>query len=110
MSDTTLTFLVLGSVVVLFVWNRLPVEAVAVGAALALWATGVLSVNQAIAGFGDSTVVFIAALFVVSEGIDSTGVTAWAGHQLIARLGESRTRLIVLTMLLVAGLTALISV
>ena len=79
MSDTTLTFLVLGAVVVLFVWNRLPVEAVAVGAALALWATGVLSVNQAIAGFGDSTVVFIAALFVVSEGIDSTGVTAWAG-------------------------------
>jgi len=110
MSDTTLTFLVLGAVVVLFVWNRLPVEAVAVGAALALWATGVLSVNQAIAGFGDSTVVFIAALFVVSEGIDSTGVTAWAGHQLIARVGESRTRLIVLTMLLVAGLTALISV
>ena len=39
-----------------------------------------------------------------------TGVTAWAGQELINRAGESRTKLLVLTMLLVALLTALISV
>ena len=54
--------------------------------------------------------IFIASLFVVSEGLDASGVTAWAGQQLIARAGESRTRLVVLTMLLVAVLTMLISV
>ena len=54
--------------------------------------------------------IFIASLFVVSEALDATGVTAWAGQQLIARAGESRTRLVVLMMLLVAVLTALISV
>ena len=53
---------------------------------------------------------FIASLFVVSEALDSTGVTAWAGQQLIMRAGASRRRLVVLTMLLVAALTALISV
>ena len=37
-------------------------------------------------------------------------MTAWVGQQLVARVGESRTRLIVLMMLLVAVLTALISV
>ena len=46
---------------------------------------------------------FIASLFVVSEALDSTGVTAWAGQQLIMRAGASRRRLVVLTMLLVAG-------
>ena len=55
-------------------------------------------------------VLFIASLFVVSEGLDATGVTAWAGSQLIARAGESRARLVLLTMLLVAALTAVISV
>ncbi|MGH9118465.1 MAG: hypothetical protein ACRD0A_11515 [Acidimicrobiales bacterium] len=35
----------LGAVVVLFVWNRLPVELVAIGASLALWATGILDVS-----------------------------------------------------------------
>ena len=106
----TITFLILGAVVVLFIWNRLPVELVAVGAALSLYATGVLEVEEALTGFGDPAVVLIASLFVVSEGLDATGVTAWAGQELIARVGESRTRLMVLVLLLVAFLTALISV
>jgi di/tricarboxylate transporter len=110
MSDTTITFLVLAAVVVVFVWDRLPVGIVAIGTALSLWATGVLDLEQALAGFGDPTVIFIASLFVVSESLDAAGVTSWAGQELIARVGESRTRLIVLTMLLVAALTALISV
>ena len=54
--------------------------------------------------------IFIASLFVVSEALDATGVTAWAGQQLIAGAGASRTRLIALMMLTVAALTALISV
>jgi di/tricarboxylate transporter len=110
MDDSTLTYIVLGTAVALFVWDQIPVAIVAVGVALALWATGVLEIEQALAGFGDPTVIFIASLFVVSEGLDSSGVTAWAGQQLIARAGESRTRLVVLTMLLVAVLTMLISV
>ena len=100
----------LAAVVVVFVWDRLPVGIVAIGTALALWATGVLELEQALAGFGDPTVIFIASLFVVSEALDATGVTSWAGQQLMARVGESRTRLVVYTMLLVALLTALISV
>jgi hypothetical protein len=42
-------------------------------------------------------VLFIASLFVVSESLDATGVTAWAGQQLVARAGESRARLLVLS-------------
>src|SRR4051812_6726386 len=110
MSDATVTYIVLGAAVVVFVWDRLPVALVAVGVALSLWATGVLGLDQALAGFGDPTVVFIASLFVVSEALEASGVTAWAGQVLMARVGESRTRLIVLTLLLVALLTALISV
>jgi len=101
---------VLAGIVALFVWGPIPVEVTAIGATLVLWATGVLELDQALAGFGDATVVFIASLFVVSEALDRTGVTAWAGQQLIDRAGESRTRLVVLMMLLVAGLTAIISV
>jgi di/tricarboxylate transporter len=109
-SDVTITYLVLGAAVVVFVWDRVPAAIVAIGVALALWATGVLELEQSLAGFGDPTVIFIASLFVVSEGLDATGVTAWAGQELISHAGESRTRLIVLTMLLAAVLTALINV
>jgi di/tricarboxylate transporter len=97
--------------VVLFIWNRLPVVVVAMGIALALWATQVLTLGQALGGFGDPAVIFIACLFVVSAGLETTGVTAWAGQLLIRGAGqESRTRLLLLTMSLVAVLTAMISV
>jgi di/tricarboxylate transporter len=63
-SDATVTFLVLGVAVLLFVSNRVPVGVVAMGAALALYAAGVLSIDEALAGFGDQTVIFIASVFV----------------------------------------------
>jgi len=102
---------IIAAVVVLFIWNKLPVVIVAMATALALWATQVLTLGQALSGFGDPAVIFIACLFVVSAGLETTGVTAWAGQLLIRGAGaESRTRLLLLTMSLVAVLTAMISV
>jgi di/tricarboxylate transporter len=109
-SNTTITFLVIAAVVVVFVLDRLPVAVVAIATALSLWATGVLDLNQALAGFGDPIVLFIASLFVVSESLDATGVTAWAGQELISRVGESRGRLLGAMLVLVALVTAVISV
>jgi di/tricarboxylate transporter len=110
MDQAQITFAVIAGIVALFIWGRFPVEVVAIGAALVLWLTGVLTLQQSLAGFGDPVIIFIATLFVVSEALDSTGVTAWAGQQLVERAGESRTRLLVLTMLACAALTAFVTV
>ena len=109
MGDLTITLLILVAAVAVFVWNRIPVGIVALGVALALWATGVLSLEQSLAGFSSPTVVLIAALFVVAEGLDASGITTWAGQQVIVHAGESRVRLLVFTMLLGALISALIT-
>ena len=109
MSDATLCMIVLALVVVLFVWNRLPVEVVALGSGVALLGLGVIEPDDIAAGFGSPVVLFIATLFVVSEGLSATGVTTWAGQRLIGAVGGSKGRLLVLTMLLTAAITALIS-
>jgi di/tricarboxylate transporter len=108
-SDAAITFLVLGVAVALFISNRVPVGVVALGAALALYAAGVLSVEEAFSGFGDQTVIFIASLFVVSEALDATGVTVWAGQRLIAATRGRRERLVVALLGFAALLTALIT-
>jgi len=105
-----ITFVVLGLAVIAFVSGRIPVGLVALGVALALYLTGVVSFEQAIAGFGDPVVVYIAALFVVSEALDATGVTAWAGQQVTRRAGSTLPSVLLWMMLLVAVVTALISV
>ncbi|ALJ21716.1 SLC13 family permease [Microbacterium sp. No. 7] len=110
MEPATWTFVILGAAIVGFVSGRVPLAIVSIGVALALWATGVLTMPEALAGFGDPTVLFIASLFVVSEALDATGVTAWVGGQVIARAGRGRVRLTVILALLAAVLSAFISI
>ena len=110
MDPATWTFVIMGLAIVAFLSGRVPLELVAVGVALALWATGVLTLPEALAGFGDPTVIFIATLFIVSESLDATGVTAWVGQQVIARAGTGRIRLTVIIMLLSAVVSGFISI
>jgi di/tricarboxylate transporter len=108
MSDAALTLLTLAGVVLLFVTNKAPVEVTAVGSALVLHGLGIITLSEAFAGFADPAVLLIAGLFVVSEGLDATGVTTWLGQAVVARAGSSERRLLFLLMLLAAAMTAII--
>ena len=101
---------VLAVAVVAFVSNRIAPPLVALGVALALYLTGTVTLEEMLAGFGDPVVVYLAALYVVSEALDATGVTAWAGQQLVHRVGTGRRAVLAALILLCAALTALISV
>lgn len=109
MTETWTIVAIIGVVIVLFVWDRLPVVAVCMGCALSLWATGILTLPQSLAGFGDPATVFVASLFVVSAALEKTGITAWTGQLLMKGAGDSRPRLLALMMLIVGVLAALIS-
>jgi len=110
MTPIASTALVIVITIALFCWNRLPVVVVAMGAALALWATGVVTLDQAFAGFGDRATLFVASLFIVSAALEKTGVTAWAGQYLIARAGSNGlTRLLIIMMAAAGALSALIT-
>lgn len=103
------TCLIILATIVLFTWNRLPVIAVACAAALSLWAAGLVTLEQAFAGFGDRAVLFIASLFVMGAALERTGVTAWASQVLIKRAGEnSRAKLLLFLMIAVGGLTSVL--
>ncbi|WP_104089725.1 SLC13 family permease [Arthrobacter sp. GMC3] len=110
MTEIATMLVILAITIVIFVWNKIPVEIVALGVALVLFATGIISIDEAFSGFGSGTVILIAALFVVAEAIDAAGITTWMGGLLVKYAGESRTRLIVLIMVFTAFLTAIISV
>lgn len=109
MSPATVTLIILALTVAVFIWDKLPVMLVALAVPVGLWATGVLDLGEAFAGFGDPTVIFIAALFVVSEALVASGVTTWVGNQAQRLAGQSRTRLLTVILGMVALLTAIIT-
>ena len=109
MSPLVLVLACLAAAIVMFAINRPRLDAVALIMLVALPFTGVMTMNEALAGFSDSNVVLIAALFVIGDGLVRTGVAQRIGDWLIARAGRSEVRLIVLLMLVVCGLGAIMS-
>ena len=103
------TFIILGVTIVLFIWGRWSADLVALLSLLALALFGVIGARDAVAGFGNPTVVMIAALFVVGEGLSQTGVTGWGGKRLLEMAQGSKFRLLVVVMAGTACLSAFIS-
>jgi di/tricarboxylate transporter len=95
--------------IVMFAINRPRMDVVALIMLIALPFTGVISMKEALAGFSDSNIVLIAALFVVGEGLVRTGVAQRLGDWLISKAGGSQTKLLVLLMLVVCTLGATMS-
>ena len=100
--------LLLGSMV-LFIRNKPRMDVVALLVIVALPLSGVLTVPEAVAGFSDPSVLLIAALFVIGDGLVRTGIAYKLGDWMAHQAGSSETRLIVLLMLTVAGLGSVMS-
>jgi anion transporter len=92
---------------VLFVWNRVPAVIVAVGAALVLFLTGVLTMRETLSGFGDPVVVLLVSLFSIAVALEESGVAAWAGQLLLRHAGGSPTMRLVAIMAIGAVLSPL---
>lgn len=107
--DLAIVLLMLAAAVAMFVVNRPRMDAVALLVVVAMPFTGVITMNEALAGFSDSSIVLIAALFVIGEGLVRTGVARRLGDWLDAKAGESENRLLVLLMAAVGGLGSLMS-
>ena len=107
--DLTLVLLMLAAAIVMFVINRPRMDAVALLVMVAMPFTGIITMNEALAGFADPSIILIAALFVIGEGLVMTGVARRLGDWLDAKAGGSETRLLILLMAAVGGLGSLMS-
>lgn len=104
-----ITFVILAVTIIAFISDTLRIDIVAMLSLLALVLMGVLTTQDALAGFSNSTVIMIAGLFVVGAGLFQTGVADWFSEKLIDFAGSSETRLLIALMLGAAVLSAFLS-
>lgn len=107
--DLALVLLTLTAAIVMFVINRPRMDAVALPVMVALPFTGIITMNEALAGFSDPSIILIAALFVIGEGLVRTGVARRLGDWLDRQAGSGENRLLILLMAAVGGLGSLMS-
>lgn len=100
---------VLGVTVVallLLALGRLSPDLVAFGVLLVLFFAGVITLEQSLSGFSNQAVIAVGAILVISAGLTSTGVAAHLGAWIRRAAGNSEVRLIALSMVSVAVLSA----
>ncbi|MBZ0302667.1 MAG: SLC13 family permease, partial [Anaerolineae bacterium] len=93
-----ITLVILIVAIVLFVTERLRVDVVALGVVVALILTGILKPEEALAGFSNTSVLTIAALFIIGGAVLQTGLAAAIARRILKIAGTGETRLIITTM------------
>ncbi len=89
-----ITFTILAIAILLFLWDRLRPDLVALIVMLALGLSGILSVEETFSGFSRSAVITIIALFILAEALHRTGITEKLGEVLIKLGGKHEVRLV----------------
>jgi di/tricarboxylate transporter len=104
-----IVFGALAGAVVLFASGRIRPDVVAVLVVLALNLSGVLTIQESLAGFGEPVVILIAAVSIVGEGLIATGVTYRLGEAVMKAGGSNEARLVALVMVLAGTVGAFMS-
>ncbi len=102
-------FLLLAIVGVLFASNRVRLDVVALMTVLVLMLSGILSVSEALMGFGDPVVLLVGGLLVVGEMLVRTGVAQSVGSWILRVGGGSEIRSLMLIMVAAVGLGSVMS-
>ena len=105
----TLVLVILFITIALFIWGKFPPDVVALIAMLSLYLFGILEVKEALSGFSNTTVIMIAALFIIGEGLSRTGWTALAGKFFVEWAGKSVPKLLVIVTLGASILSGFVS-
>ncbi|MEP3047611.1 MAG: SLC13 family permease [Roseibium sp.] len=107
--DMIFVFSLIGVAAVLMASNRVRYDLVALIVVLALILGDILTVGQALSGFGSSVVILVACLLIVGEMLERTGVARFVGDQILKRGGSNETRLLILLMVSAAFLGSVMS-
>ena len=97
---------ILAGAILLFVTEWLRVDLVAMMVLVSLALTGLVEPNEAVSGFSNSAVITVWAVLILSAGLTRTGVAKYVGDQVARFSGGEEKRLILLTMLVAALLSA----
>ncbi|MBO5418961.1 MAG: SLC13 family permease [Bacteroidales bacterium] len=103
------TLIILIVSAILFVSGKVRSDLVAICALLALLLCQVLTPEEGLSGFSNTTVIMMIGLFVVGGGIFQTGLAKMIGSKVMTLAGDSETRMFLLVMLVTGTIGAFVS-
>lgn len=102
MSPIAITLILLLVAIILFASEKLPVDVIGIILVIALILTRVLTVGEAVAGFGNDVIITIAGLFILVGGLTKTGMVDVIGRRIGRISGDNEFVLTALIMVTAA--------
>ncbi len=100
--EIAITLVMLLAAIALFATEKLPVDVIGIMLVMGLVLTHVLTVQEAVAGFGNDIIITIGGLFVLVGGLIKTGMVDLIGRRMHKIAGDSEFVLTALIMLAAA--------
>jgi di/tricarboxylate transporter len=88
-ADITITLVLLVVAIILFATEKLPVDVIGILLVMALILTRVLTVQEAVAGFGNDIIITIGGLFILVGGLIKTGLVDLIGRRMSKIAGSN---------------------
>ena len=104
-----ITIAILAVAIIFFVTGKVRSDLVALCALLALLVFQILTPEEGLSGFSNSTVIMMVGLFVVGGGIFQTGLAKMISSKILKLAGKSELRLFLLVVLTTACIGAFVS-
>ncbi len=103
------TLLILAAAMYGFVSEKLAPDVTALLALLSLLLTGVLTPYEAFSGFSHPATISVAAVLVLSAGVERTGALTYIARRLLTPLGNSELTLTIVIMVTIGSISAFIN-
>jgi di/tricarboxylate transporter len=107
--ELVLLAIIIMAALVLFVTNWVSVDLTAILVMVALMLTGILTPDQALAGFSNTATITILALLIISESLKNTGAVEELGNKMLMITGQNRILTLIVIMLIAAVTSAFIN-
>jgi len=110
--EIALVFAILLGTLIIFILDWYPMDFVAFGLLAVMLVVGPilgLTTNEIISGFSNSATITVMAMFILSGGIDRTGMVNILSHHVSRWAGKSETRQLAVVMAIVGPISAFIN-
>jgi di/tricarboxylate transporter len=104
-----ITLLILAAAMYGFVSEKLAPDVTALLALLALLLTGILTPYEAFSGFSHPATISVAAVLVLSSGVERSGVLTYIARRLLTPIGDSEITLTIVIMVIISLLSAFVN-
>jgi di/tricarboxylate transporter len=100
MDPIVLVFAILVFTIVMFIWEKIPIDLTALIVMALLIISGAVTLKEGISGFSNEAVVTIMFLYIMSAGLEKTGAVNIIGRWMLRLSGKNKLRGLIVVMII----------